>query len=182
MVFAMSEDRDSALSPAAGWRLRSGTAIFVLSILVPVAGVPIVAGLGLPATTTATVSGALLVGAELLGIMAVAVMGKPGFIYIKSRIFGFLKQYGPPEEVSRGRYHIGLVMFCLPILFGWVSVYTADYIPGFAQDPLPYAIGGDLLLLTSLFVLGGNFWDKVRSLFVHDAVAQFPGSSPADPS
>ena len=39
-----------------------------------------------------------------------------------------------------------------------------------------------LLLLASLFVLGGNFWDKIRSLFVHDAVAQFPGSSPADPS
>jgi hypothetical protein len=30
-----------------------------------------------------------------------------------------------------------------------------------------YAIGGDLLLLASLFVLGGDFWDKIRALFVY---------------
>lgn len=168
------------MPPAAGWRLKSGVVIFALSIIVPVAGVPLVAGLGLSGTMTAAVSGALLMGAEVLGILAVAVIGKPGFIYIRTRVFAFIRQYGPPREVHRARYHIGLVMFCLPILFGWVSVYTADYIPGFAQDPLVYVIGGDLLLLASLFVLGGNFWDKIRSLFVHDAVAQFAASSAAD--
>jgi hypothetical protein len=173
----MSEDIDLALPPPAGWRIKSGTAIFVLSIIGPLAGLPVVAGLGLSATMTATISGVLLVGAEVLGILAVAVMGKPGFAYIKSLVFGFIKQHGPPREVRRSRYYIGLVMFCLPILFAWVSIYTADYIPGFTQDPLPYAIGGDLLLLASLFVLGGNFWDKIRSLFVHDAVVQFPESS-----
>ena len=26
------------------------------------------------------------------------------------------------------------------------------------------------MLRTSLFVLGGDFWDKVRSPFIHDAV------------
>jgi hypothetical protein len=30
-----------------------------------------------------------------------------------------------------------------------------------------------LLLLTSLFVLGGEFWDKLRSLFIYEAKAQF---------
>ena len=68
---------------------------------------------------------------------------------------------------------IGLVMFCTPILFGWLSIYTAGYIPAFAQNPFPYALGGDLLLLASLFVLGGDFWDKIRSLFVHDAEVHF---------
>ena len=34
--------------------------------------------------------------------------------------------------------------------------------------------GGDLLLLTSLFVLGGDFWDKLRALFFHQAKAVFP--------
>ena len=61
----------------------------------------------------------------------------------------------------------------IPILFGWISIYAADYIPGFSQNPLPYAIGGDLLLLVSLFVLGGNFWDKIRGLFVYDAEVHF---------
>ena len=39
---------------------------------------------------------------------------------------------------------------------------------------MPYAVGGDLLLLSSLFPLGGDFWDKIRSLFVHDAEVHFP--------
>ena len=62
----------------------------------------------------------------------------------------------------------------MPILFGWVSIYTAEWIPGFSSNPLPYAIGGDFLLVASLFVLGGNFWDKIRSLFVYDAEVRFP--------
>jgi hypothetical protein len=58
-------------------------------------------------------------------------------------------------------------------LFGWISIYTAKWIPGFESNPLVYAVGGDLLILVSLFVLGGDFWDKVRSLFIHNAEARF---------
>jgi len=31
-----------------------------------------------------------------------------------------------------------------------------------------------VLLVASLFVLGGDFWDKLRALFVHEARVQFP--------
>jgi hypothetical protein len=34
-------------------------------------------------------------------------------------------------------------------------------------------MGLDLVTLVSLFVLGGDFWDKVRALFLHDARAVF---------
>ena len=37
-------------------------------------------------------------------------------------------------------------------------------------------VAGDLLLLASLFVLGGDFWDKLRSLFSHGATVVFPGT------
>jgi len=32
------------------------------------------------------------------------------------------------------------------------------------------------MLILSFFVLGGDFWDKVRALFLHDAKAQFGGT------
>jgi hypothetical protein len=164
---AMNEDTSTAAEPAVGWRLKLGVGIFVLSILLPVAGIPLVATLGLSGTITTSVSGALLVGAEVLGLLAVAVMGKPGYLYIKSRVFRLLKRYGPPEEVSRARYNTGLVIFVLPILFGWVTLYVSDLIPYFEDNLFAYAIGGDMLLLASLFVLGGDFWDKIRALFVY---------------
>jgi len=169
----MNEQAITPEQPVAGWRLKSGIALFFLSIVTPVLGVPGVVMLGLSATMTASVSGALLVMAEVLGIIAIAVMGKSGFAYIKNLFSRYLKQHGPPQEVSRLRYTIGLVMFCIPILFGWVSIYATDLIPGFTSHPLPYALGGDLLLIASLFVLGGNFWDKIRSLFIYDAEVRF---------
>ena len=163
--------------PAAGWQLKLGAALFGLSIVLPLCGVALVAALDLSGTLTASLSGGLLLAGEILGVSAVAVAGKSSFAFIKSKIFGLLKQYGPPNKVSRLRYQIGLVMFCVPILFGWLSIYTAGYIPAFAQNPLPYALGGDLLLLTSLFVLGGDFWDKIRSLFIHNAAVRFEQTS-----
>jgi hypothetical protein len=36
-------------------------------------------------------------------------------------------------------------------------------------------VPGDVLLIGSLFVFGGEFWDKQRSLFFHGARAEFPG-------
>ncbi len=170
----MNEQVDSPAQPVASWRLTLGVSIFLLSIIMPVAGIPVVTSLDLSATMKSTLSGGLLIGAEVLGVLAIAVMGKPGYVYIKSLIFGFLKRHSPPDEVSRSRYNIGLVMFCIPILFAWASIYAADYIPGFSQNPLSYAIAGDLLLLVSLFVLGGDFWDKIRGLFVYDSKAHFP--------
>jgi hypothetical protein len=126
---------------------------------------------------TASVSGGLLVGAEVLGVCAVAVMGKSGYAFIKNRVFKFLKQHGPPQKVSRGRYNIGLVIFCLPLLLGWSWPYISKWFPDRLSHPLPYAIGGDILILASLLVLGGDFWDKIRSLFIHDAAVHFPQSN-----
>jgi hypothetical protein len=160
--------------PAAGWRLKLGSVLFILSIVLPVLGVLLVAVMGLSAGVVATVSGALLGGSEVLGLVAVAVMGKSGYAYIKNRVFGFLKQYGPPAEVGRTRYTIGLVMFAVPIAFGWLSPYAANRVPGYLGNEFTYAIVGDLLLLAGLFVLGGDFWDKVRALFIHGAKAVFP--------
>ncbi len=160
--------------PPTGWRLKLGVVLFGLSIVLPVLGVPLLAAMGLSAATVATVSGVLLAGSEVLGIVAVAVMGKSGYAYIKNRVFGFLKQYGPPAEVGRTRYTIGLVMFAVPIAFGWLSPYAADRVPGYLGNEFTYAIVGDLLLLASLFVLGGDFWDKVRALFIRGAKAVFP--------
>jgi len=68
-------------------------------------------------------------------------------------------------------------MFALPFLFGWVTPYVSDVIPNFEDNLLAYATGGDALLLASLFVLGGDFWDKIRALFVYsDKVCPRPRS------
>ena len=157
----------------AGWRVKAGFVIFVASIGWPVL-LPILPLLGVPGTSVAAFTGVMIVVAEIMLLAGAAIAGKDGFAFIKSKVFGFLKSYGPPKTVTRARYTIGLVMFALPVLLGWASPYFGHHIPGFDEHPRTFAIIGDILLLTSLFVLGGDFWDKLQSLFLHDARVVMP--------
>ncbi len=159
------------------WRLRLGLIVFVIGFLSPLF-IPLVTASELPTKWKAVISGFLAIGIpELFSIAAIAIMGKPGFNYIKARFFGFLKKYGPADRVSRTRYRIGLVMFLLPIFFGWLAPYAPNLIPGYELHRFAVNLAGDALFITSLFVLGGDFWDKVRALFVYGATAKFPASA-----
>lgn len=162
-----------APAPAPGIRIKIGFAFFIISLAGPPVIIPLMPVFGVSTTTMATVSGVLLVGAELLLLAGAAIAGKDGYAYIKQTVFGFIKSYGPPEQVSKTRYRIGLVLFILPLFIGWAAPYFGDYMPGFNEYTLIYAIAGDVILATSLFVLGGEFWDKLHSLFIHSARAVF---------
>ena len=122
----------------------------------------------------------MVVAAELMLVAGAAVAGKEGFAFIKGKVFGWLRRYGPPRTVSRRRHRIGLAVFALPLAFGWAAPYLGNHLPGFDTKKLFYAISGDVLLLSSLFVLGGDFWDKLRSLFRHDANAVIPDKPAAE--
>ncbi|MGB5620690.1 MAG: transporter suffix domain-containing protein [Desulfobacterales bacterium] len=159
------------------WRFRIGVIVFVVSWCSPLL-IPLVTASDLPTRWKTIVSGALAVGIPEIGtILAIAIMGKSGFDTMKKRIFGFLKKHGPPDRVGLARYRIGLVMFVMPLLFGWLSPYLQGLFTQIDAHRNLLAITGDLLLVGSLFVLGGDFWDKVRSLFVHDAIAVLPENS-----
>ena len=151
-------------------RLYAGGVIFIAGFLSPLL-VPLITMLPLSDGWKAAISGLLLVGVpELAMLIAAAVMGKDGFNYLKQLIFGFLgKHFAPPETVSLVRYRIGLILFSIPLLFGWVVPYLAGHYPVFDEYRMIFAIIGDLLLVSSLFVLGGEFWDKLRALFIHRA-------------
>lgn len=170
----LTERSDATGQTIGRWAFRIGVGCFVVGLVSPVF-VPLVAATDLPTQWKTVLSGLLVLGfPELLWIVAVAVMGKAGFDVIKRRAFGLLKEHALPDTVSRTRYRIGLVLFVLPILFGWLVPYAPDLVPGYEKHRLAVNLAGDLLLLTSLFVLGGQFWDKVRALFVHDAKVRFP--------
>jgi len=158
----------------AGWRIRLAFALFVASISWPVL-LPVMPFLGFSGSSIATFSGAMLVAAEVMIIVGAAVAGKEGFAFIKQKVFGFLKSYGPPQDVSRPRYIIGLVIFVIPVILGWAWPYVGLYLPGLEEHLLVYAVTGDVLLLISLFILGGAFWDKLRSLVMHRAYAVIRG-------
>ena len=165
-------DKKNPEQSAPGWRFKLGVYLLVLGAICPLF-TPLVAMTGLSTEWKAALSGLLLVGIpEIFTLVAIAVMGKDGFNYIKGKVFAFFKRHALPREVSRTRYRIGLVLFLLPLLFGWLAPYGTELIPGYESHRLAVNLGGDFLLILGLFVLGGEFWDKVRSLFVYEARTQ----------
>jgi len=159
-------------------QLIVGTVIFVSGFLSPIL-IPWVLSSSLSDGLKAIISGVLAFGVpELFMIIAAAVMGKAGFNYIMSALGRFLKPLAPPDEVSKTRYKIGLFMFAIPIVLGFLLPYLGDHNPIPEKYELYFYLGGDVLIFLSLFVLGGNFWDKLKSLFIHGAKAVFPNKPP----
>lgn len=163
-------NNDAEVIKSAKGRLYAGGIIFITGFLSPLL-VPLVAVSPLPAGWKTTISGLLLVGVpELAMFIAAAVMGKEGFVVLKQSLSRFLgKHFAPPATVSQTRYRVGLVLFSIPVLYGWLAPYISAYFLVFDEYRIEFAIIGDLLLLCSLFILGGEFWDKLRALFVHKA-------------
>jgi hypothetical protein len=155
-------------------RFRLGTTIFIIGFCSPLL-IPLVTATDLSVKWKTTISGALAIGIpELFSIIAIAIMGKTGFQQLKGIFFGFIKKHGPAEKVSLARYRIGLVMFILPVVIGWLAPYGPVSIKGFEPQGLPVNIIFDLMFFSSFFVLGGEFWDKLRALFIYGATTIFP--------
>jgi hypothetical protein len=146
-----------------GWRFYLGTAVFVGAqagwLLVPIASAS-----GWSTAQIATLSGAVFVASKIGLVTAIAILGKPGFNHLKRLLFGLLRKVGPRQHVGPRRYNLGLILLMASVLMTWVEPYAEILGPGsvyqFLQD-LPL----ELLLLIALFLLGGEFWDKVRALF-----------------
>jgi hypothetical protein len=163
-----------AVAPPTG-RLYLGICVFALGWIIGLGLVPFVTGSDLSTSLKATLTTLLVVVVpKLFLVAAIAILGKPGFIYLKSVIFGFFKKAAPAPVVGPWRYRIGLAMFLSPFFLGLLITYLGPVLPG-GEDATPrYEKLGDLLQIVSLFVLGGDFWDKMRALFVRDAKAVFP--------
>lgn len=151
-------------------RLTIGGFVIVVGFLCPLL-IPFVTSTGWSIGFKSAVSGLLALGIpEVFMLIGVAILGKDGYQFLKDKLFGFLKQFAPPDFVSLTRHRIGLVMFCLPLLIGWIGPYLAHVFPNIKELPLWSYIVGDVTFFASFMVLGGNFWDKLSGLFKHDVI------------
>jgi hypothetical protein len=171
----VASDQTLAAAPdlPVGWRFRFGMVLFVLGIIPWALVVPLVL-YKLPLGTLAAVTTVAMILQKATLIAAIVVLGKPGFAYLKGRLFGHLKGLAPAAEVGPLRHWIGVVLFCIPLLQGWLESWAGHVAPQLVANRAWVDVGTDVMLVASLFVLGGNFWDKLRALFMRNARALFP--------
>jgi hypothetical protein len=154
---------------AAGeWRFKLGMVIFVLAFAIWLL-MPLMAALNASGSMLAALSGILFVSNKVLLLVVVAVVGKPGFDQLKRHVFGYVAMLAPAPNVGPLRHALGLVMFSLPLFTTFLEPYD-DYIwPAMLTHSWQIELLSDLIFIASFFVLGGNFWDKIRALFVRTA-------------
>ena len=154
-------------------RFTAGVVIFVVGQASTLL-IPFVTASNLSSAWKATLSGLFFFVTPQIGIvLAVAILGKAGWERLVKFLLSWFKKYAPPEAVSPVRYRIGLFMFAVPLLWGLLEPYCGHLIPGLSANRRVIAMTGDIMLMASFFVLGGEFWDKIRALFIRGAKVQF---------
>jgi hypothetical protein len=159
------ENKDNKPSISKG-RFAFGVFIFFLGFSSPLF-IPLVTKTNWSVALKTTISGLLALGIpEVMIILAVAILGKEGYGHLKDNLLKFLHKISP-DEISRTRYIIGIFMFTTPLVAGWSLPYLAYLFDPFKDFVVGVYIIGDIAFLSSFIILGGNFWDKFRALFIY---------------
>jgi hypothetical protein len=78
---------------------------------------------------------------------------------------GWLLKIKPAGNVGLWRHRIGLGMFFLPLVPAYIQAYHPVWLPDHTAWRWIVKIAVDAVFIASLFVLGGDFWDKLHALF-----------------
>lgn len=154
------------------WKYYTGIICFILAFFLPLLGF-LVPKLGLSPGANATIITILTVGGpEVMMILAAILVGKKTFQLIKAKIFSLFRRKAPLKPIGKTRYYIGLIV----LIGSGIPLYLHGYFP----NTLPYEIGSterlylllvfDLIFVSSFIILGGQFWDKFKALFVYESV------------
>jgi len=108
----------------------------------------------------------LLAGpAEILCVLAAAILGNEKYQKLARKVHHSTRPSGTDWRKARLRYYLGLA----GCLFNGVPLALYAYVPGLLPGGTTKAgilVIADLVFLVSLFFAGGEFWEKLRRLFV----------------
>lgn len=152
------------------WKYYLGLGLFI-SNFVAYGMIAILPFCGFSGATTAALATGLVLFAEGAFLVSVVLLGKPFLEAVKTWFKKILRRAvasQPPRPVSRRRHYVGVILFFLSLLPYLVS--EAFLILGYTEaGALRWVIGcllaSDVLFIVSLFVLGADFWARLKKLF-----------------
>lgn len=169
MITNEKSNKNAAPEAKSKTRLYAGIIILILALSMPVWVSLIVAALALSSAVSTVVIGLSVAGGpEVLLVLAAAVMGKDALNSILGKVGNWFKRsFKLSENVSKGRYNFGLVLFWGSILIRWgVGFFHIPATPADGTDwGIITLISLEVITVISVFVLGANFWEKLVALF-----------------
>ena len=155
------------------WRFTLGIACFIAAFAVHLITLAAI-GVGASPAAVSAIGAINFVLNKVLLVASAAFLGRAGFDQLKGVIFGAFRRYAFPDQVSAIRYRLGLILLVVPIILAWIAPYVAELAPSIGRNTARDGVIGDVILIVGLVMLGGDFWDKLRALFVREAKVVFP--------
>lgn len=150
------------------WRFHAGLLALVLSLVLPLLALAVPL-LGLSTGASAALIGGLVAGGpEVLILLAAALLGKETLHYFTHRIKQTIWQ-AALMPASQARYYIGLTIALLSMLPFYLYGYFPSLMPADAR--LYVLAASDLSFIVSVFLMGGEFWEKLRRMFIWEGKA-----------
>jgi hypothetical protein len=158
------------------WKYYLGLSLLIYSFIPYGVGALVLPFLPISHARAASIGAAIIASAEIAFFCGAALLGKPFVESVKAKIKGFLfrkRDVRPVGLISKGRHYFGVTLLLLSFLPFYVT--EAVLIFGHPVDVgvkalIVTMLGGDALFMVSLFILGGEFWARLKRLF------EWPGS------
>ncbi len=156
------------------WKFYLGIALFTYSWIPYIFVFMIMPFLHFSTTEALSISSITLISAESAFAISVVLLGKDFINMIKTKFKGIFSKKGSKissKPISKLRYRIGIILFILtlsiPSILTEVVLYY-DYVDVIGLNNLLYIfLSFDVIFIASLFILGGEFIDKLRELFTY---------------
>ena len=150
-----------------GWDWRYGVGLLLLALAGLSIGVGVAAVLAGHAREDSPGSPIwLLAGpAEILCLVAAVILGKDKYQKLTRKVRPKTQHSAPDSRTRRARYYLGLA----GCLFNGVPLTLYAYVPELLPAGSTKAgilVIADGVFIFSLFFAGGEFWEKLRRLFV----------------
>jgi len=142
------------------WRLSIGLALFALAGLVFLAGIGLILA-GQPGWGVMFLAGP----PEILCLVAAGTLGKENYPPLSRAARRGLRQPESSASASRLRYYTGLAGCLFNGIPLFLYAYVPEILPG-GTTKLSVLLIADAVFFGSLFLAGGEFWEKLRRLFI----------------
>ena len=128
---------------------------------------------------------AVILSAEVSFLASIALLGRPFFQLIKTQCSKILTlpEPGEPKYMSRQRHRFGIFLFLFstfPFYAALTLLLLGDPDRRIVSAAIALLITGELLFLLSLWVLGPEFREKLRNLFVWSEGPPSPLKKPSE--
>lgn len=152
------------------WRYYLGIVLLIYSALPYCIGA-ILLFFHIPLTKLLVIMGGFIVSAELAFFASAVLLGKTVIEAVKAKIKNIFKRRPAtsPAPISKARHYTGVALLLLSFLPYFIA--EISFFLGYPKTEQGHTnlflliLSSDLIFIVSLFVLGEEFWERLKKLF-----------------